>query len=276
MLSPGKKRETLVGKLLLSTALVAVSLAYGWWQKHNAAGPAIAAAPMPVPLGANRLAPAHGNSTMTARAGAPITQATPDTGLTARPGGASEQTTAAPITPGTATIAMAAPRTKAPGAALAAQPQQPAAQPQQNVSVPTPASALPLTALAALPMYQPPPLQEPLPPVTGTPAPGATAPIPPGTHLQDGDYLSDTKQYEWGDLKVKISIHGGQIIGVQVVQYPDHRAESLELSQMASPILDSEVIQTQQSNVDIVSSATDTSYVYRDAIASAIIKATRQ
>ena len=124
-------------------------------------------------------------------------------------------------------------------------------------------------------MYQPPPAQTPLPPVTGTPMPGATAPIPPGTHLQDGDYLSDTAQYEWGDLQVKISVHGGQITGVQIVQYPDHRAESLEISQMASPLLDSEVIKTQQAHVDVVSSATDTSYVFRNAVASAIAKATR-
>ena len=111
--------------------------------------------------------------------------------------------------------------------------------------------------------------------VTGTPALGAAASIPQGTHLQDGNYLSDTQQFEWGDLQVKISVLGGQITGAQIVQYPDHRAESLQISQMASPILDSEVIQTQQSKVDIVSSATDTSSVYRDAVASAIMKATR-
>jgi uncharacterized protein with FMN-binding domain len=45
---------------------------------------------------------------------------------------------------------------------------------------------------------------------------------------------------------------------------------------MGSPILGSEVIKTQQAKVDIVSSATDTSYVFRDAIASAIGKASRQ
>jgi uncharacterized protein with FMN-binding domain len=75
---------------------------------------------------------------------------------------------------------------------------------------------------------------------------------------------------------VKISVHGGQITGVQMVQYPDHRTESLEISQMASPILNSEVIKTQQSKVDVVSSATDTSYVFQNAIASAIRKAVRQ
>jgi uncharacterized protein with FMN-binding domain len=121
-------------------------------------------------------------------------------------------------------------------------------------------------------MYQPAPSQPPLPLVTGAPVPGVA---PAGAHLQDGDYLSNMQQYEWGDLQVKISVHGGQITGVQVVHYPDHRTESLQLSQMSSPLLDIEVIKTQQSKVDIVSSATDTSYVFRDAIASAIKKATR-
>lgn len=124
-------------------------------------------------------------------------------------------------------------------------------------------------------MYQPPAVQVPLPLITGTPVPGATVAVPAGAHLEDGDYLSDTWQYEWGDLQVKISIHGGQITGVQMVRYPDHRTESLEISQMASPLLDSEVIKAQQAKVDVVSSATDTSYIFRDAVASAIKKATR-
>ena len=125
-------------------------------------------------------------------------------------------------------------------------------------------------------MYEPPPLQSPLPLVTGTPAPGAVASVPEGTRLHDGDYVSDTQQFEWGDLQVKILIDGGEITGAQLLQYPDHRAESLEISRMASPILNNELIQTQKFKVDIVSSATDTSYVYRDAVASAIMKAARQ
>lgn len=226
MLNSGKRRGSLAGKLVLSTALIAVSLAYGWWQRHTLAGPGIAVAP--APPGANRLAPVRSNSPMTARAEptAPAAQATPGIGVTPGSRGVSGRTIAPP-----------------------------------------------LTALAALRMYQPPPPQAPLPLVTGTP--GATALIPSGTYLRDGAYLSDRQQYEWGDLMVRIAIHGGQITGVQVVQYPDHRSESLELSQMASPILDSEVIKTQQSNVDVVSSATDTSYAFRDAIASAITRATR-
>jgi len=79
----------------------------------------------------------------------------------------------------------------------------------------------------------------------------------------------------WGDLRVKIAIRGGQIAGMQVLQYPDHRSQSLYLSQMAIPVLESEVIKKQTSQVDTVSSATDTSYVFQDAVADAIVKATR-
>lgn len=115
----------------------------------------------------------------------------------------------------------------------------------------------------------------PLPLMTGTPPAGTGPTVAAGTHLEDGDYLSDKHQFEWGDLKVKISIHGGQITAVQILQYPDHRSQSLYLSQMAGPILASELIKTQQAQVDIVSSATDTSFAFQDSIANALIKATR-
>jgi uncharacterized protein with FMN-binding domain len=111
--------------------------------------------------------------------------------------------------------------------------------------------------------------------VSGLPEPGAAAPIPPGTHLVDGDYLSTVEQYEWGDLQVKITVQGGQIRGAELVLYPDHRTESLDISKMAAPILNSEVIKTQAAKVDVVSSATDTSHAYRDAIASVLTKAAR-
>ena len=217
---PGSKHQNLAGKLLLSSALVVVSVGYVWWHRQNEAVPRMAAAEAP-----------H----------SPVTHP--------------------PIRAATS-----------PATSSVQEPATAAAPPKHETRLPAPAL---LSALASLPMYQPPPVQTPLPLVTGTPSPGAAVPVPADAHLEDGDYLSDIEQYEWGDLQVKISVHGGQITGVQIVRYPDHRAESLQISQMASPILDSEVIRTQQAKVDIVSSATDTSYVFRDAIASAIKKATR-
>lgn len=111
--------------------------------------------------------------------------------------------------------------------------------------------------------------------ITGSPEPGAIASIPAGTHLEDGDYVSSKHGLMWGELRVRISVHGGQITGVQALEFPDHRSQSLYLSQMALPILGSEVIKSQKSQVDVVSSATDTSYTFQDAVADAIIKATR-
>ena len=111
--------------------------------------------------------------------------------------------------------------------------------------------------------------------VTGNPEPGAMVAVAAGLYLADGDYVSDRHGMMWGDLRVKITIHGGVITGVQVLQYPDHRSQSLYLSQMALPILESEVIKSQKAQVDFVSSATDTSYSFQDAIADAIAKATR-
>ena len=116
----------------------------------------------------------------------------------------------------------------------------------------------------------------PLALVTGAPEPGAASPAPAGLHLADGDYVSDRQELAWGDLRAKISIRSGLITGVQILQYPDHRSQSLYLSQMAGPILESEVIKSQKAQVDVVSSATDTSYAFQDTIANAIIKATRE
>jgi uncharacterized protein with FMN-binding domain len=168
------------------------------------------------------------------------------------------------------TIAKAPPQIIPPSAAPAA----PEAQPQQNnESSSSPPS---LTAQQALQMNLPTDGVSPaLALVTGTPEPGAIAPVPTGSHLEDGDYVSSKHELMWGELRVKISIHGGLITGVQALQFPDHRSQSLYLSQMAIPILGSEVIKSQKSQVDVVSSATDTSYTFQDAVADAIIKATR-
>ena len=229
---PGRKHKNLAAKLLLSSALVAVSLTYVWWNRHSAFSVHATLAQAPETPAASTLAPA-------------------------------------PSSPATA-----APSVSAKIEPSGAQPSTAAAQ-QPHMSRLPAATTAPLSALVELRMYQPPPAQVPLSLITGAPDPGAAVPIPAGAHLEDGDYLSGTKQYEWGDLQVKISIHSGQITGVQMVRYPDHRTESLEISQMASPLLGSEVIKAQRSKVDVVSSATDTSYIFQDAVADAIKKATR-
>ena len=243
MLSPKNKTESLAGKLLLSSALVAVSLAYGWWQTRNA-GLAMA----PTPLASSRPAPVPHRSVT-----APTQPVTED----AASGEAPRPVAAAPQPQRSAPIAR--PQTVVPSAAQAAP------ESRQNAESPSPPSA-PASQQATESV-------SPLPPVAAV-EPAAS--VPAGLHLADGDFVSDRHGLMWGDVRVKVSIHGGQITAVEALEFPDHRAQSAYLSQLALPILESEVIKSQKAQVDVVSSATDTSYTFQDAVADAITKATRE
>jgi uncharacterized protein with FMN-binding domain len=271
MLSHNKKRESLAGKLLLSSALVAVTLVSGWWQRNNAGGPILVMAPAPLPPAPNRLMPVLNKSaTASPAATQPLA---PDANAASNLADAPSHPPAAPHSQKSFAIVKAAPQTITPTVTPTAS----EAQSQQNQTSPPSSASSSLTAQQAMQMYLPTDdVSPPLPLVTGNPEPGAGSPVTAGAHLEDGDYVSDKQELAWGDLKVKISIHGGSITGVQILQFPDHRSQSLYLSQMAGPILESEVIKSQKSQVDIVSSATDTSYAFQDTVANAIIKATRE
>jgi uncharacterized protein with FMN-binding domain len=274
MLNPGPKRDSLAAKLLLSSALVAVSLAYGWWQRHDTGTPVLATAPMPSRPAPGQVASLPGEPATAPPA--PMAQAAPatqdaDTGVKDAPAkepaspAAAAPTNDAPSKP--AAIAKAAPQAVAPVAPEA--PPNPAAS--------SPASPPTLTTQQAMQMNQPTggPLPA-LPWVTGNPDQGAIVSVPAGQHLQDGEYVSNRHELMWGDVKLKISIHGGSIVGVQMLDFPDHRSQSLYLSQMALPVLESEVIKSQKAQVDTVSSATDTSYTFQDAITEVIASAIRE
>jgi uncharacterized protein with FMN-binding domain len=271
MLNAAKKRESLAGKLLLSSALVALSLAYGWWQRPPANSPRLAMAPAPLPPANRKPVPAPPAPAVMAPA--PATQVQPVAPEAATGSGttdALDRTAAEPPKP--STVAKATPQAVAPALA----PSAPEAPPQQNKEISPPSPPLAAPAPQALPAILPVD-GSPAPPflVTGAPGPGAKSPVPAGSHLEDGDYVSSRHEFMWGDLRIKIFVRGGQIAGLQAVQYPDHRAQSLYLSELALPALESEVIKNQTSQVDTVSSATDTSYVFQDAVADAIVKATR-
>jgi len=176
---------------------------------------------------------------------------------------------------------------EAPNQTAAAEPSKPsaAAKTVAQAVAPSPSDASPQQNQDTPPSAtSPPPPQTILPIdggetqrflVTGTSDPAAKSPVPAGAHLEDGDYVSSRHQFMWGDLRIKIFVRGGSIAGVQALQFPDHRSQSLYLSELAIPKLESEVIKNQTAQVDTVSSATDTSYVFQDAVADAIVKATR-
>jgi uncharacterized protein with FMN-binding domain len=101
----------------------------------------------------------------------------------------------------------------------------------------------------------------------------ARADAAPAVHYADGEYTGDTTSIEWGPIQVKAVIQNGQITDVQFLQVPFDRTRSVEISDMAKPLLKSEAIEAQSAQVNLVSAATMTSIGFRQALVSALAKA---
>jgi uncharacterized protein with FMN-binding domain len=90
---------------------------------------------------------------------------------------------------------------------------------------------------------------------------------------KDGEFTGDPAEIIWGFVQVKVVIQGGKITDVQFLQMPFDRTRSVEITDLAKPLLKSEAIQAQSAQVDLVSSATLSSLGFRDTLASALTKA---
>ena len=89
----------------------------------------------------------------------------------------------------------------------------------------------------------------------------------------DGTYTGDDVNTRFGSVQVEITVSSGQITDVTALQLTDADGRSRQISNRAAPILQSEVIAAQSSNVNNVSGATYTSDAYLQSLQSAIEKA---
>ena len=88
----------------------------------------------------------------------------------------------------------------------------------------------------------------------------------------------------WGNLQVTIVVRKTttttgtkkkvtrRITAVSVPTYPDHTDRSVFINQNALPILKSEALKAQSTNINLVSGATDTSYGFAQSLQAAILK----
>ncbi len=105
-----------------------------------------------------------------------------------------------------------------------------------------------------------------------------SSPLPASSHtsntgLKDGQYTGDTIDAYYGNVQVQVAISGGKITDVQFLDYPHDRRTSIEINTQAMPDLKQEAITAQNSQVDIVSGATQTSLAFRQSLQSALDKA---
>ena len=117
---------------------------------------------------------------------------------------------------------------------------------------------------------------QPLPTATDQPLPTATdQPLPTATAIanrlyKDGTYTGAETDAYYGLVQVQAVIQNGQIADVQFLEYPQHRRTSVRINSEAVPALQTEAIQAQSANVDMVSGATLTSRAFIQSLQSAL------
>ncbi len=77
-------------------------------------------------------------------------------------------------------------------------------------------------------------------------------------------------QTRWGPVQVRISVSGGKITNVTMLQVPDSNRRDQMINDYAVPVLVSATLAAQSANVDTVSGATVTSDGYRESLQAAI------
>lgn len=90
---------------------------------------------------------------------------------------------------------------------------------------------------------------------------------------KDGTFNGDSVDVGYGIVQVAAIISGDKITDVQYLQMPNDRQHSVEVTNYAEPILKSETLQAQSSNVDIASGATSTSEGFMQSLQAALDKA---
>ena len=111
-------------------------------------------------------------------------------------------------------------------------------------------------------------------PVTPAPASSTTSSTPAAAASgATGTFTGDDVNTQYGDIEVSVTLDHGRITNVGWLKLPQDRPRSAFISEQASPILRSEVLQAQSAKIDLVSGATFTSDAWARSVASALSRA---
>ena len=109
----------------------------------------------------------------------------------------------------------------------------------------------------------------------GAQAPGAAAPTAPpqaanGSPYRNGTFTGASANAFYGEVQVQVVISKRRISSITLLNYPSDRRTSARINSFAIPYLQSEAIQAQSANVDIISGATLTSEAFMLSLQSAL------
>lgn len=115
-------------------------------------------------------------------------------------------------------------------------------------------------------------------PTTSTTTSGSTA--APAAGAAGGTDPSSTRtvtgptvQTQWGPVQVQLTLEGGRITDVSVLQHPSGNPQDDAINSYALPILVRETLDQQNAQIDMVSGATVTSVGYLQSLQSALDQA---
>jgi uncharacterized protein with FMN-binding domain len=103
-----------------------------------------------------------------------------------------------------------------------------------------------------------------------SPDPGAGS---SGSRATTSTVTGDVATTQWGPVQVELTVDGGTITKVSVLQYPSGNPRDTEINSYALPILVQETLDAQSASIDVVSGATVTSTGYLQSLQSALDQA---
>jgi uncharacterized protein with FMN-binding domain len=86
-------------------------------------------------------------------------------------------------------------------------------------------------------------------------------------------YTGPMAQTRWGPVQVKITVQGGRLTKVTILQQPSGNSRDAEINNYALPILINETVTAQSTNIDMVSGATVTSEGYLQSLQASLDQA---
>ncbi|MFA7278328.1 MAG: FMN-binding protein [Candidatus Gracilibacteria bacterium] len=118
------------------------------------------------------------------------------------------------------------------------------------------------------------PVADPAPTgVTQSTPPNTSSPAKTTGQYKDGSYTGKVITTIYGDVQMRAVIKNGKLATIETLQAPHGADTSIEIANMALPVLKSEAITVQSAQVDAVSGATQTSKGFKGSLADALAQA---
>ena len=111
------------------------------------------------------------------------------------------------------------------------------------------------------------------PPAVVSSGDGTTSPSSSNGSSKSTTVTGDVASTQWGPVQVELTVSGGKITGVSVLQSPSGNGKDIEINNYALPILTEETTSAQSADIDMVSGATVTSVGYIQSLQSALDQA---